>query len=103
MALVRWHGTTFTATPIRKIDDDTWLMRSQQHTARTAVGTEIKVKRNEVVEMGAAEMPATDGAADLEAAMAAERETLTPVKELLKKGADIKHDAPNKVEDKVDG
>lgn len=102
MARIRWHGTEFTATPIKDNGDGTWRMRAEAHTARTVPGTEITVKQGEIVEMAAAEVPTNvtsksyaaakvgdfDAflAADaLEAAMAAERETLPSVRDVLAK------------------
>lgn len=108
MARVRVFGQSFNATPVIGSDgnpkmtpDGNWIMTAHAHTARCVPGSEIEVHPDEVIEMAAAETPETevaDSQAQLEAAMAEERKTLTPVAELLKKGADIRHDAPNKVE-----
>lgn len=100
MARVRLFGQSFNATPVRQLANGNWIMTAHAHTARCTPGSEIEVHPDEVIEMAAAETPATDDSqAQLEAAMAEERKTLTPVAELLKRGADIKHDAPNKIEE----
>lgn len=89
MAIVQWHGSNFAATPIKQFDNGDWLMRADTHTARCSPGTEIRVALNEIIELGdltlppPAPPPGDRGAAALEAAMAAERETLPSVKELL--------------------
>lgn len=99
MARIRWHGQEFIADPVRQLENGNWIMTAREHGARFTVGTEIEVKPGEIVEMAAAEAPAADESqAKLEAAMAEERKTLPSVQELLKKGGDIKHDAPDKVE-----
>lgn len=99
MARIRWHGTEFTATPIQDNGDGTWRMRAEAHTARTVPGTEITVKQGEIVEMAAAEIGPPEviqaagrmlrqndeSFARMEAAMAAERETLPSVRDVLAK------------------
>jgi hypothetical protein len=75
MARVRLFGTEFNADPIEEREGG-WLMRSRAHTHRTAVGTVFFAATHEIVEMAAAEKPASAGAADIEAAMAQEREML---------------------------
>jgi len=85
MARIRWYGQEFTAEPIKQLPNGNWLMRSKEHGARFVPGTEIEVRQSEIIEMAAAEKP-TDPKASLgmlEAAMAEERKTLTPVTELL--------------------
>lgn len=95
MARVRWHGHEFTADPIRQLPNGDWLMKTKGHGPRFTFGTEVMVKPDEIVEMAAAETPPSDGLAELEAAMAEERKTLTPVAELLAK-------APKTVETKAE-
>lgn len=103
MARVRWHGAEFTAAPVRQLPNGNWLMVAQTHGARFAVGSQIEIRPDEVLEMTGPEMP-PDGEpegypseegdkiaaeaqslAELELAMAEERKTLTPVGELLAK------------------
>lgn len=84
MARVRVFGQTFSATPVRRLPDGSWIMTANEHAARCVPGAEIKVAAAEIIEMAAAETP--DPAASqaaLDAAMAEERKTLTPVAELL--------------------
>jgi hypothetical protein len=95
MARVRWQGHEFNAEPVRQIDDTSWLMVAKGHGPRFAPGTEIHVKTSEIIEMAAAEMPG-EGLADLDRAMAKERETLPPVSELLAQAKVLRHDAPDK-------
>ena len=86
-------------------------MKSAQHTARLAVGTEFFVLDDEVISMGPIEQPgmivslskdssefeAYASQQDLEAAMAAERETLPSVAQVIRDNPPIAHDAPGKV------
>src|SRR6266496_3008499 len=95
MARVRLGGEALNADPIRQNADGTWTMIARDHTARTSPGTEFTVTAREVIEMAAAEQPSS-GHAELNAAMAKERETLPPVAELLKAGPEHKPDAPDK-------
>lgn len=83
MARIRWQGAEYTATPLRQLDNGNWRMKVRQHGPRFSAGSEIEVKPAEIVEMGAAEAPADDGRAALEAAMAEERKNLPSVQELL--------------------
>lgn len=85
MALVRWHGTEFTAEPIRQFDNGDWLMVAKQHGPRFSVGSEIRVKQSEIVEMASAETPMTEAEslAKLEASMAEERKLLPSPQELI--------------------
>jgi len=88
MARVRIFGTELTATPLREAHGG-WYMRAEQHTSRTAVGTEFFVRRSEIVSMDGETVikfgnpDASRG--ELEAAMAAERETLPKPAELIAK------------------
>lgn len=83
MARVRMFGSEFTAEVLKDNGDGTFLMKAKQHTSRTTVGTEFSAKREEIIEMAAAEMPANDGSAALDTAMAEERKTLTPPAEVI--------------------
>jgi hypothetical protein len=77
MARVRLFGTEFNADPLYKVEGG-WIMRSHAHTSRCSQGTNIFVSHAEIIEMAAAEQPGPvpPGEDHLEAAMAAERETL---------------------------
>src|SRR5712671_1079484 len=83
MARIRIFGQEMVATPIEQLDKDTWLMRAEQHTARTTVGTVIKVKRAEVIEMAAAEFPASNEGEKTDRAMAEERKTLPSPEQVI--------------------
>lgn len=89
MARVRWHGTEFRADPIRQLPNGNWLMEAREHGPRFSIGTEIEVRQGEIVEMAAAEMPASPdaGLKELEAGMAKERETLPPLAQPSKDSA----------------
>jgi hypothetical protein len=76
MVRVRLFGTEFDADPLYEMPDG-WMMRSRHQTNRCAVGTTIFVKHSEIVAN-----PAPVVAADLEASMAAERETLPTFAEI---------------------
>lgn len=85
MARIRWHGQDYTAEPVRQINDTTWRFKMRDHGPRWHAGAEIDVPQNDIIEMAAAETPMIRdaGQAALDAAMAAERETLPTVQELL--------------------
>lgn len=86
MARVRIANHELVATPIEQLPNGNWLMRAEQHGPRWVPGTTVWVLKKDVLEMAAAEIPApAESQAQLEAAMAAERETITPVAELLAK------------------
>jgi hypothetical protein len=74
MARVRLFGAEFNADPLYKVEGG-WIMRSRAHTSRCSQGTNIFVSNAEIIEMAAAEQ-VPPGEDHLEAAMAAERETL---------------------------
>jgi hypothetical protein len=74
MARVRLFGAEFNADPLYKVEGG-WIMRSRAHTSRCSQGTNIFVSNAEIIEMAAAG-PVPPGEDHLEAAMAAERETL---------------------------
>jgi hypothetical protein len=92
MATIRIFGATVTADPVEQTPAGDWLMRVKQHTSRTAPGTVVLVKKSEIVEMAAAEMPVTSSdlapadpggsLAELEAGMATERKTLPTFTEI---------------------
>ena len=84
MARVRWFGTTLAADPVQENPDGSWDMIARSHTARTVPGTRINVQKSEIVSMDPIAAPdVTASQAALEAAMAEERKTLTPVADLL--------------------
>lgn len=87
MIRVLFDGKTVFATPLRALADGSWIMASLQHTARLVPGTEFLATKDEILNKTFDEafkvMPASDGSAELEAAMAKERETLPPVAETL--------------------
>ena len=84
MARVRWFGTTLAADPVKENPDGSWDMIARSHTARTVPGTRIYVQKSEIVSMDPIAAPdVTASQAALEAAMAEERKTLTPVADLL--------------------
>lgn len=105
MARIRWHGAEYTAEPIRQLPNGNWLMRAKQHGPRFAVGSEIEVKRSEVIEMAAAELPPDDAVVTeedksrltmvqlthsleleaIERGMAEERKALPPPQQLIAK------------------
>ncbi len=85
MARIRWHGAEYTCKPVRQVSDTVWRFKMRDHGPRWAAGSEIEVAQNDIVEMAAAELPIVRDAslAALDAAMAAERQTLPTVQELL--------------------
>jgi hypothetical protein len=84
VARIRVFGTEMYADVVRDNGDGTYLMMARSHSARTVAGTQITVKKTEIIEMAAAEQPPTaDGQAALEAAMAAERKTLPSPAEIM--------------------
>jgi hypothetical protein len=86
VATIQWRGTNISATPIKQLENGDWLMRANQHGSRFAVGSQLRVQQNEIVEMAAAEMPPSavaESAAALTQAMAEERKTLPTVQEVL--------------------
>lgn len=102
MARIRWDGKVFNAEPVRQLANGNWIMRAQAHGARYSVGTEIEVAPGEIVEMAEPMRETTDvahptGLADLEAAMATERETLPSPQSVIAANPPIAHDAPDKV------
>lgn len=99
MARVRWDGKVFNAEPVRQMANGNWIMRAQAHGARYSVGTEIEVTPGEIVEMSTDTqvVSAQAGIADLEAAMAAERETLPSPQSVIAANPPIANDAPDKV------
>ena len=85
MATIRWHGTEYVGEPVRLLDNGDWVFKMHQHGPRWAAGAEIQVKQSEIVEMAAAETPIVRdaGLAELDAAMAKDRETLPTVQDLI--------------------
>lgn len=83
MARIRWHGSVYTAKPVKQLNNGDWLMRSMEAGPRFTVGTMIQVKDADVVTLDDSEANPAARAAELEAAMAEERKTLQTVKELL--------------------
>lgn len=84
MALIRWHGTIYSAAPVKQLPNGDWLMTANEHGPRFTVGTTIQVKQDDIENMDAAEMPDQFGSlAALEKALAEERKTLPSVRELL--------------------
>jgi hypothetical protein len=83
MAIFSWMGGRYSGKPVRQLDNGNWIFEALQHGPRFAAGTELELKPNEVIEMAAAEMPATDGMAELQKGLEAERAAITPVAELL--------------------
>lgn len=96
-ARIRWGGAVYTARPISQLPDGRWLMEMLAHGPRFTIGTEVYIEPGEIVAMGGAAPKSDSPPFDLEAAMAAERRTLPPLSELLKKGVEVKHDAPGKI------
>ncbi len=89
MAVVRFHGQTFTADPVQQTAAGDWLMRSREHTGRLSAGSMFLVKPEEIVEMTVAETPLgpidrSKGLAALEKAMAAELESMPRAADLIK-------------------
>lgn len=100
MARIRWDGKIYNAEPVRQLDGGDWIMRVLEHGPRFSPGTEVRVLASDVVEMSTAPVarPALiAGLAQLEADMAAERQTLPSVQQVIASGAPIAHDAPDKV------
>jgi hypothetical protein len=73
MARVSLDGVTFIATPLRELDDGDWLMEARQHGPRWTIGTPLRIRASDILEMASAEMPADDGQAALNKALAEER------------------------------
>ena len=69
MATVSWNGAKFYAAPVQELPNGDWLMKMQQHGPRFSIGTTVRIKASEIIELASAEMPPTDGAAELQAAM----------------------------------
>lgn len=87
MARIRWQGQEYIGEPVRLLDDGTtWRFKMHQHGPRWAAGAEIDVKQGDIIEMAAAELPIIrdSGIAALEVAMAAGRENLPTVQDLLR-------------------
>lgn len=85
MARIQWHGSTYNAEPVKPLEGGDWLMTMLEHGPRFAIGTLVRVKQSEIIEMAAAEMPATpaQSAASLQQAMDEERKTLPTVEQLI--------------------
>ena len=84
MARVRWHGSEYVMEPLRQFDNGDWLMRAKSHGPRFVPGTEVRVTPAEIIEMAADEAPASNGQAELEAALAKERAAIPSVESILK-------------------
>lgn len=96
MAIVRFDEERVRADPIRK-QGNGWLMKSLQHAGRLSVGTEFFVFDDDIITMVDTVGRPDHGRATLEAAMAAERETLPTPAQVIRDNPPIAHDAPNKV------
>lgn len=104
MARIKAFGAEFTADLIENLGNGLWKAVARSHTGRTAPGTTITVKQSEILEASADEMPAdptgqipaspsapaspsssatSTGLAELETAMAKERETLPSPADLI--------------------
>lgn len=114
MALVRFDGGQVRCKLIGQDKNGDWLCRSLQHAPRLSMNTRFCVKAGDVIERDQPEVitslrdvsPTFDAAAaqlesqgHLEAAMAAERETLPTVKQVMKDNPPIAHDAPGKIKE----
>lgn len=89
MARVQVFGHTFIAKPLSKQDNGDWLMEAREHTARASVGTVIRVRPSEILDMEESPPLAPDqGAAALNLALAEERKTITPAADLIKAAHD---------------
>lgn len=100
MALVRFGGGQVRCTLVSQNEHGSWLCRSLQHAPRLSVGTHFRVSSGDVIQKDEVDdLPAIAAASksSLEADMAAERETLPTVKQVLKDNPPIAHDAPGKV------
>lgn len=84
MARILWQGKEYIGDPVSQ-QDDGWHFQMHQHGPRWAAGAVIHVKQAEIVEMAAAELPMLRdaGLAALDHDMAAGRETLPTVQDLL--------------------
>jgi hypothetical protein len=93
VAQVKIFGTIVSADVVRQETNGEWLMRSRVHAARLSPGTQFLAKKNEIIQMDAAEVPGyapipSDleeklSLAELERAMAEERKTLPSPAELI--------------------
>lgn len=101
MAIVKFDGQQVQCKPVRQVNGSTdWIMSSLQHTARLTYGTYFRVTADEIVKIDEHEVGVPGsrmGMAELEAAMAAERETLPTPAQVIRDNPPIAHDAPNKV------
>lgn len=95
MAIVRFDGERVRCTPVRQ-EGSCWAMKSLQHAGRLIPGTEFFILDGEVISMGPEEQSiAIDHSlANLEAAMAKERETLPTPAQIIRDNPTIAHDAP---------
>lgn len=93
LARVKFLGKTIVAEPRSQFDNGDWLMIAKEHGPRFAVGSPIRIKPGEIVEMAESVTPPADtGANALQKELADERATLKPVAELL---TDAKKDRQN--------
>jgi hypothetical protein len=92
MATVRFDNREIDCIPLRRNDDGSVVMISNQHAARLTVGTEFLAKPSEIVAMDESELsspvmpkPSPKSWASLEAAMAEERKTLPSPVDIIAK------------------
>lgn len=102
MARIRWEGKQeIWATPIKLLPSGNWLMKAHSHGDRFTAGSEIIVTPDQILNMDAVRPVLDDQAAaslaQLEAAMATERETLPSPQSVIAANPPIAHDAPDKV------
>ena len=96
---VRLDGTEFPAKFLNTLSNGNVLVEALAHGPRFVPGTHVEVRPQDVISTDALEPANNDvaaSAAALQAAMDEERQHLTPVAELIKRGGEIAHDAPDK-------
>lgn len=85
MAKIRWGGGTYAGRITETFEDGSAQVLMLEHGPRFTVGTVIEATAAEIVSRDETDADPAKSVAVLEAAMAEERKTMTPVAELLAK------------------
>lgn len=55
--VINWHGKPVSVTPKQQLEGGDWLVTAKENGPRFTIGSTLRIKASEVIEIAAAEIP----------------------------------------------